>query len=346
MTSIKPISLGDISVTFVEAILKTLESLGHSRTTVCSKYHLSQSFLQTPDARVSIPKFMRIGYDAIRICGVDHFGLLVGQQTSICDIGPAGFSAMAAPTLGQSLKTLIEFETISSSNSRGRSRYLSENGRNICQFYSVSPYNAYNYFVVDSTLSSWLSIGRWLSQKQLIVHHVEVEYAQPRYKEHYEQLFKCPVYFGAARNALVLNDGASNLPNHFASAANFHAMRHICEQKLADLEKGKTLKDRVEELITEELSGVTPSIHDIASRMGLAGWTLRRRLANEGLHFRRILDETRQALAFSYVRDTQHNFTEIAFLLGFSTPAAFQRAFKRWSGISPGEFRKNALDPN
>lgn len=343
MAHTKSIPLGDISVTLVEAILHTLESLGHSRHTICQKYNLSQSFLETPEARVSIPKFMRIGHDAIRISGLDHFGLLLGQRTHVSDIGTAGYAAMAAPTLSLSLKTLIEFETLSSSNSRGRSRFLNENGREVCQFYSVSPYNAFNYFVVDSTLSTWLSIGRWLCQTQSILHHVEVEYAQPRYKEHYEQVFACPVHFGASRNALVLQESASSLPNVYARHASYYAMRQICEQKLATLEKGKTLKDRVRELITEELSGTTPSIHDIASRMGLAGWTLRRRLAEDELHFRTILDETRQALAYSYVRDTAHNFTEIAFLLGFSTPAAFQRAFKRWSGLSPGEYRKSKL---
>ncbi|MNF02456.1 HTH-type transcriptional regulator VirS [compost metagenome] len=68
---------------------------------------------------------------------------------------------------------------------------------------------------------------------------------------------------------------------------------------------------------------------------------MRRKLAEEGTRFRDVLNETRRDLAETYIRDTALAFGEIAYLLGFASAEAFQRAFKRWTGLTPGEFRRS-----
>jgi AraC-like DNA-binding protein len=79
----------------------------------------------------------------------------------------------------------------------------------------------------------------------------------------------------------------------------------------------------------------------VAARLKLPTWTLRRKLAEEGTQFRAILNDTRRDLAMTYIRDTELAFGEIAYLLGFASAEAFQRAFKRWNGQTPGEFRRS-----
>ena len=80
---------------------------------------------------------------------------------------------------------------------------------------------------------------------------------------------------------------------------------------------------------------------DIAKQLRMPIWTLRRRLAEEGSSFANILNDTRRDLASSYVRDTELSFGEIAYLLGFTSAEAFQRAFKRWLGQTPGALRRS-----
>jgi len=340
----KQIPLGDISVTFVTTLGKTLESLGRAPEPLYQKYGLAPEFLKTANARISIPKFMRMGYDAIKLSGRKDFGLEMGKHIHIGAMGISGYTASTAENAGDAMRTLIHYERLSSQNSRGHSKYLIENGRSVCHFYSISPYNAYNYFVVDSTLSSWLHFIRWLSDEQQVAHKVEIEYQNDDYKKAYEELFDCPIEFGSKRNALILSKKASGRASRFHNAATHNAMQQQCAALKAALEKGKSTSDRVIELISEHLSGATPSIQEIASYMGMTGWTLRRRLQDEEHKFADLLDETRHALALSYVKDTRHNFTEIAFLLGFSSPAAFQRAFKRWTDLSPGRCREQQLE--
>src|SRR5690606_6620238 len=87
------------------------------------------------------------------------------------------------------------------------------------------------------------------------------------------------------------------------------------------------------------LQGRTPSMQEVANQLGMTPWTLRRKLEREGVRFQDLLEESRRSYAESYVRDTDLSFSEIAFRLGFSSPAAFHRAFRRWSHTSPGAFR-------
>ena len=79
---------------------------------------------------------------------------------------------------------------------------------------------------------------------------------------------------------------------------------------------------------------------EVAGRLQLPTWTLRRKLAEEGTQFRAILNDTRRDLAMAYIRDTELAFGEIAYLLGFASAEAFQRAFKRWNRQTPGEVRR------
>ena len=107
---------------------------------------------------------------------------------------------------------------------------------------------------------------------------------------------------------------------------------------LADSYRNKVLK-----VLGTMLHGQTPSIDEVALTLGMPSWTLRRKLKEEDSAYQSLVDEMRRDVAMSYMKNTDLTFGEISYLLGFSTPGAFQRAFKRWSGQTPGEFRKSLI---
>jgi AraC-like DNA-binding protein len=113
----------------------------------------------------------------------------------------------------------------------------------------------------------------------------------------------------------------------------------LCRQELNKILGSQNTWRKTEELVMTSLQGEPPQIEEIANKMGMASWTLRRKLNEENTSFSQIVDRVRKELGESYVSDTLLNFTEISFLLGFSSPSAFQRAFKRWTKVSPGEYR-------
>jgi AraC-like DNA-binding protein len=134
----------------------------------------------------------------------------------------------------------------------------------------------------------------------------------------------------------------SYLSQSVASAdPSLHALiRQHADALLAELPHVQSVTARVRELITKELAGGNPIAANIARQMPMGARTLGRRLEGEGTTFKELLDDMRRRLALGYVAGSLLPLSEIAFLLGFSQTAAFHRAFKRWTGQTPLEYRR------
>jgi AraC-like DNA-binding protein len=116
----------------------------------------------------------------------------------------------------------------------------------------------------------------------------------------------------------------------------------IVTDYLAQLDRGD-LGMRVRSQLIEHLPGGHANEAEIASMLNVSQRSLQRKLKEQGISFTRLVENTRRELGLQYVRDPQHSFNEIAFLLGFSEPANFSRAFKRWYGKTPTEYRQMSL---
>ncbi len=332
--------LGDISVTYVAVMARTLESQGLASAPWLARYRMTRNQLATPGARISIPRFMRMGHDAISLTANPALGLEFAHHTRLSDMGMAGLAALCAPTLGEALRTLIRFERLTSYNSRGQSHWhpLPEGGA-LARFYSISPYNRYNLFVVDAILGGWLQFLQSLAGVRVCPLRVDIEYPEPEYAEQMQHWMGCPIQFEAKHNALNLPESVTKAANPYAEPALYRETMTRCEQALTGLESGWSILQRVRDQLTPQMRGQVPAMGEVAARIGTTEWGLRRELQKQGLTYRELLDETRSELARDYVRDTTLSFTDIADLLGFTNPSAFHRAFQRWFRCSPGDYR-------
>lgn len=331
--------LGDLSVGYLYSLQAALQSLGHNASALFRRYRISPELLAQPQARISIPRFMRLGHAAIQLSGRSDIGLLMGIHSQASHLGLPGVTAQCAPTLAHAFDTLVRFERLTSQNYRGHSSFQAPATR----FYSISPYNAFNLFVVDSALASRMQLARQLTAGTAQLREVHIEFPAPAYAERYEMLFGCPVLFEQTHNQLLWEPASLELPLQQSAPTTHAQLLVLCQQQLQELTRHRDLRERVEEILSPRLHSQLPELDEVAARLGMAGWTLRRRLkAEAGTGFQDIIDEIRKDLALSYIRDTETALGEIAFLLGFSSPAAFQRAFKRWTGVAPGQYRRAA----
>lgn len=329
--------LGDLSVGHLYSLISALQHLHCDPGALFERFRIDDELLATPQARLSIPRFMRLGNAAIGLSGEPAIGLLMGQHCQISHLGLAGMAAQCAPTLGEAFTTLVRNERLSSQNYRGHSSFTPP----ALRFYSISPYNAFNLFVVDSALSSRAHIARQMTLGRARLREVHIEFPAPAYADDYERVFQCPVLFEQPHNQLLWEADSLGLPLLQSAPGTYRHLSALCEQQLNELTRHRRLRERVEEILSPRLHSQLPTLGQVARQLGLPSWTLRRRLQQEeNTRFQDIIDDTRRDLAVSYIRDTELALGEIAFLLGFSSPAAFQRAFKRWSGQPPGLFRR------
>lgn len=348
------VSLGDISVNFLQQMGLTSHKLNCNINPILAKYNVSITQLSAHHGRLSIPKYMRIGFDLIQQTGRDDLGLLIGENVCFQHYGMLGFAAMSAIDIRTMAQVLAQYERLLSQNVRGHSTFttvINANGtaaEPTLSFYSIAPYNPYNYFVVDSVLASWFTLissrAMYLTPSAHIIKAVHIEYPEPKNSERYQHFFQCPVIFNSTFNGLVLNSQHIDTPLPDACMSSYLQAQQLCQHELHLLQQNQDWQSKVIEKVSHNLVGNMPDINQVAALLGTSAWTLRRRLYKENTNYQSIMDKTRQGLALSYVRDTQLSFSEISYLLGFATPAAFYKAFRRWTQSTPKNYRQTFIN--
>ncbi|WP_197539346.1 helix-turn-helix transcriptional regulator [Sorangium cellulosum] len=135
---------------------------------------------------------------------------------------------------------------------------------------------------------------------------------------------------------------AADAHRHFLTSddSRWRTFEPALRQRLADLESSAPTSERVSAALLEGLPSGLVTMETIARRLGLSKRTLQRRIEDEGTSFQQILKETREALARHYLEETPLPVADISFLLGFSEPNSFYRAFRAWTGTTPDQARR------
>lgn len=333
------IQLGDMSVGFVYPVVNALEALGFAAAPLLQRFGLTGPQLTDAGVRLSIPRYMRLGHAAIELCGHPELGALMGQYSRLEHFGLAGACTAQAPDVRSAMRNMTLFEPLYANNYLGQSSLQDHCEGAWINFYSIAPYNGYNRFVVDTVLKSWHSHMQQVSGQPVQLERVQIEYPAPPHAALLEHAFACPVEFSAPANRILCTPATLAMRNPLHCPHSWHELQNLCHQQLARLQACSSLSEQVIRLLGPQLRQGEPELASIASQLQLPVWTLQRRLASEGSSFRQLLQETRHALATSYLRDTRLSIAEIAWQLGFASTEAFQRAFKRWQGETPGQFR-------
>ena len=168
---------------------------------------------------------------------------------------------------------------------------------------------------------------------------VHVTHPAPSYRNEYERIYGCPVTFGADWNAVLLDTKWMNHKIAVQPRYVFGILTERADALLKELENSKSTRGRVESLLMPILHKGDANMDAIADRLGVSRQTLFRQLKAEGTTFEKVLDELRHNLALQYLRGKKVSVNEAAYLVGFSEPAAFSRAFKRWTGMTPRDAR-------
>jgi AraC-like DNA-binding protein len=162
-----------------------------------------------------------------------------------------------------------------------------------------------------------------------------VTHADPGYAGEYERILGAPVRFGQAWNAMRIDPAWTSLPVQVQPAYAFGILAQHADRLMAELQGSKTVCGQVESLLMARLHTGDAGIDEVAGELAMSRQTLYRRLREEGATFAGVLDGLRRRMALDYLSARRVSVNETAYLVGFSDPAAFSRAFKRWTGASP-----------
>ncbi len=193
---------------------------------------------------------------------------------------------------------------------------------------------------IEADLASGVSLCRQTCPKPFAPQCVYFKHAAPDTTAHHEAYFGCPVRFGADRDAMLLDRQSLLEPNLLGDEGITRFLVSHLDQELAQIDDTPALQAQTKSAIARALSEGLPRMADIARGLGLSARSFHRRLSEQGLSFHTLTEETRREIAIAMLQKENYALSEVAFLTGYSEQSAFNRAFKRWTGMTPAAYRK------
>jgi AraC-like DNA-binding protein len=321
------------------SMLHRMEQLGFDRDELVSGIGFTQQELEDPDARVPVTKIVELWRQVIERSPDPELGVRVGSEIKGPEMGIVGYSMHYSSTLGEALNRIARYcrivsEAIQCTVKRG------DDG--VAVVLDAHPLLDALRHPIGARLSGVLSTLREITGREIVP--VEVLFPSPRPDELilHRKFFGCPLKFDERRAVLVLRVDDLEVPVTNADERLCRYLDQLSAEALDALGPEGSFVDRVRRAIWSDLSGGHPCLAQTASTLGVSTRTLQRRLREEGTTFAALLDVFRREMSTRLLRDKSLAVYEVAFLLGYSDPSAFYRAFRRWQDASPYEFRTAA----
>ena len=174
----------------------------------------------------------------------------------------------------------------------------------------------------------------------MAVTYAHAEPPGPAAEDEYRRVFGCPVSFSQPNTTMTFALGVAYMPIPLANPALLAQFERFADDLLAQLQTTEPFTRTVTKIVLARLDDETLSIDTVARELAVSVRTLQNRLAAEGVVFSDLLRDVRRQLAQQYLREN-YSVEQITYLLGFSEPSVFRKAFKKWWGVTPGEFRQS-----
>lgn len=324
------------SSTWAQAIVHALESEGLDGPALLAELGLEPVILDDPDARIPQDHMTRLWRLAVSRSGNPAIGLSMANVIRPAHFNVVGYALMTSRNLKEGFGRIVRYQRII-----GEASDLNLNVLPDCYRLDVSihgdglPASPQSH---DAALAYALAFCRWMTGKHLVPLEASFAYDQPADTSPYAQLFDCPLRFNADSFSLSFSRDVMEAPLATANSTLAQMHDRLATEYLSRFEQSR-VTHQARQVLCRLLPQGEPKRVAVASALRMSTRTLQRRLQEEGNSFQQLLDETRRELAIQYLGQPQLTLLEIAYLLGFADPSNFFRAFKRWFGVPPGQYR-------
>lgn len=302
---------------------------------VLAKSGLSYSQLNNIDGRIGLAQHFHFMQVATQISGEPNLALQVGALARPENMGVLGRVLMHSNTLADAGLQLQRYSKLVSESfciriQQGSSHVSLQLQKQLLQYDSVA--------ATEEMLAAFVAAMRALTQQEIAIEALHFQHAKPSHHDLCVDFFQCPIVYQQEVDQLLLEPKLMQLAIVNPDSYVLDLAQQKAEVLLADIQRNGSLQKSVSELLLKNLSTAKIEIDDVAKQLAMSRWTLTRKLKLEGLTFKRLLKNLRYDLAKTYLASNIPIY-EVAFLLGYSEPSAFNHAFKQWAGVGPREFK-------
>ncbi len=321
--------------------LRALEEMGADIDLILTQAEIPSAALRDPEARFASKKIVAFLNAATEISGDEDLGLHAAERSDLKQLDILGYLMLTTPDPLEAFHRLQRYSRLLGDRLDFEMRAEGDHVILVLHWSDTETHRA----GVECALGISLMAMRKLLGKGLQPVETHFAHPAPRDTREHKRIFGGVLHFGAAENQLRIRIGPEFVADELstADAGLSEVLERHAAHLLEQLPEKNDFVARVRRLITDELAGGDPSVENISTRLQMSTRTFRRRLEERGTKHRLLLDELRRALAVRYLDEEALEITEVAFLLGFSQASAFHRAFKRWTGTTPSDYRRRRL---
>jgi AraC-like DNA-binding protein len=327
--------------TFVLPIAQSLRMQGIDAMTVIEAVGIDPAVIVNSDRRVSPATMQALFARAVAETGDEAFGLQAAEQIQPQVLNGLGLAWLASDTLLDGLKRMVRFCQVMTT---GVDMKLVQQGDLVKLIIGPKVQDEDFVFATrDFAMGLILRMCRLTLGEYFAPVLVEMERPQPQDPDRWEYMLSSRVKFSCSQACLTFS--LADLTETLITGDP--VLARVNDEQIQDYLDSfseHTLTRDVIDQIVQKLPDGAPSQQQIAETLNVSNRTLQRRLKEEGTSFMDLLNDTRLQLARKYLGQRNRSVVETAYMLGFSEPSTFSRAFKRWTGVAPAEFREKTRE--
>lgn len=337
---------GSLAISFLQSLFTVTNTNGLTQSDVLAAAGISIDDA-SENQRISGNKYCHLLDVAADMSQDSDFGLHVGEAIKPGHYGVLGYACMSSINFEEIFYRVQRYQYLVSDIGSSTICCLNSKHDNIIKFKfecKVLPYPPRQ--LAEEHLAGVVTFGRWICGIDRAPLKVHFQHSEPQNIAEHLRIFSCPVLFNQDETALYfpISYIVDKLPQ--ADPVVSQMMDSYAEEQLVKLPIGGELINQVGAAVATLLQNGEPSLENLAKYIQVSQRSLQRKLKEEQLSYQSLLDKIRHQLSLVYIQQKQLSLTDIAFLLGFSEQSSFQRAFKRWTGQTPGRHRRNSYNAN
>ena len=329
---------GTIAICFVAAALQSVRERRLDADELLAKVGLHPSLLQVPQARVSAKHYG----DLWRLVALTLDDEFFGQDSRRMKAGSFAMlchAVLNCKTLQQAIERALRFFSLTLDDISGVLERSGAEARVVLRERLNGA--AHRVFAHELLLMLLHGLACWLVARRIPILRAEFRYPEPAHSAEYRLMYSNNLNFGCDNTAIYFDSSYLKLPLVQDERTVKEFLRTAPENILVKYKNRSSLSARIRRRLRQLLPGELPEFEALAGEMHMTPATMRRRLHDEGGSYQSIKDQLRRDLAIGFLSHSTRSVMDIALELGFSERSAFHRAFRKWTGTSPGEFRRS-----
>ncbi|WP_394559923.1 AraC family transcriptional regulator [Aquipseudomonas alcaligenes] len=321
---------------WTRALRRQLDSLGLDSAALCREAGLDPALMDDPNARYPLPATTRLWQLAVTASGDPTLGLHTSRHVAPTTFHAMGLAVMASGSLREVFERIVRYHQVVSDALELELREVGE----VCELHLRLPPDgpAPAPEAIDAFAAIYVRTCRNRLGRDYAPLSVHLRRAAPSDPQPWLEVFRAPVHFCAAEDMLCF--ASADLDRPLADGnPELAAHNEAVLQKRLEALQPDTVARRLRRALEQYLPNGEPSAEALAHGLHLSLRSLQRHLSDEGSSYEQVLADTRRGLAQNHLRQDDCSISEVAYLLGFSDSSSFSRAFKRWTGQSPSQYR-------